>query len=65
MSYRLNRRRDLKSAKIGAPENITCVWWSGDKSYMNGNRSVETDSVSFDCSAEGGLFDQSRNNSFR
>lgn len=60
MCYGLHRRRDLKATEIGAAEDIARIWWSGEKTYMDRNSSVETDSVSFNWGAEGRLFDQSR-----
>ena len=58
MRYRLNRRGNFESAQIGATKNVTGIRWRRDETYMNRNSSVQSDAVSFDGTAERGLFDQ-------
>src|SRR6185369_1189365 len=56
---RLDRGGNPKAAEIGAAKYVACVRRSGDQPYVDGNSRVQSDSVSLDCRAEGGLFDQS------
>ena len=56
MSNRLDGRRNFKAAEIGATENVSSIRWSGDQTNVNGNGSVQSYPVSFDGTAERGLF---------
>ncbi len=58
MSNRLDSRGNFEAAEIGATENVAGVRWSGDQTNVNGNGSVQSYPVSFDGTAERGLFSQ-------
>jgi hypothetical protein len=55
---RLNSRRDLKAAEIGATKNVSRVRRSRNEPDLNRHGRVQSYPVSFDRTAESGLFDQ-------
>lgn len=58
MRHRLDIRGNFKAAEIGPTKDVTGIRWSGDKTDLNRDGSVQSDTVSFDGTAESGLFDQ-------
>jgi hypothetical protein len=50
--------RNLEAAEIGAAKDVTSIRWSRDKTNVNRNSSVQSDSARFYGTAERSLFDQ-------
>ena len=49
MGNRLDGCGNFETAEIGASENVTCVWRSGQQANVNRNCGVQPDAVRLDC----------------
>jgi len=49
MRYRFNCGWNLKTAEVGTTKDVSSIRGSREKGYFDWNRSVESNTSSFDC----------------